>query len=162
MIHIRTTEEIELLHQAAQVVSRTLGLMAKEVKPGVTTLYLDKIAEEYIRSQGAFPSCKGYYGFPATICASVNEEVVHGIPGHRKLHDGDIISVDLVVNKDGYHGDSTITIPVGDVAPDTLKLLQVTEECLYKGIEQAVAGKHMGDLGHAVQAHAESFGYGYA
>ena len=155
MIILKSNREIEYIRAAGRITADALMLMRELAVPGVTTQELDRRCEEYIRSQGAFPSCKGYYGFPATICASVNEEVVHGIPGHRKLHDGDIISVDLVVNKDGYHGDSTITIPVGDVAPDTLKLLQVTEECLYKGIEQAVAGKHMGDLGHAVQAHAE-------
>ena len=160
MIILKSKREIEYIRAAGRITAEALLLMKELAKPGVTTGELDRRCEEYIRSRGALPSCKGYYGFPATICASVNEEVVHGIPGHRKLHDGDIISVDLVVNKDGYHGDSTVTIPVGDVAPDTLKLLQVTEECLYKGIEQAVAGKHMGDIGHAVQSYAESFGYG--
>ena len=160
MITIYTSGEIEKIAAAGKLTADTLSMLQKAVVPGISTGELDEMAEKFIRDRGGIPSCKGYEGFPATICASVNEEVVHGIPGHRKLHDGDIISVDLVVNKDGYHGDSTITIPVGSVAPETLKLLKVTEECLYKGIEQAVAGKHMGDIGQAVQQYAESFGYG--
>ena len=151
MIILKSKREIEYIRDAGRITANALALMKKLAKPGITTGELDQRCEDYIRSCGAFPSCKGYYGFPATICASVNEEVVHGIPGHRKLKDGDIISVDLVVNKNGYHGDSTVTIPVGHVNPATLKLLKVTEECLYKGIEQAVAGNHLGDIGHAVQ-----------
>ena len=160
MIILKSKREIEYIREAGRITANALQLMKKLAKPGVTTGELDQRCEEYIRSCGAFPSCKGYYGFPATICASVNEEVVHGIPGRRKLKDGDIISIDLVVNKNGYHGDSTVTIPIGHVAPATLQLLKVTEESLYKGIEQAVAGNHLGDIGHAVQAYAESFGYG--
>lgn len=157
MIILKSKREIEYIREAGRITANALQLMKKLAKPGITTGELDQRCEEYIRSCGAFPSCKGYYGFPATICASVNEEVVHGIPGHRKLKDGDIISIDLVVNKNGYHGDSTVTIPVGHVHPATLKLLKVTEESLYKGIEQAVAGNHLGDIGHAVQSYAESF-----
>ncbi|ERT60522.1 type I methionyl aminopeptidase [Megasphaera vaginalis (ex Srinivasan et al. 2021)] len=160
MIILKSKREIEYIREAGRITADALVLMRQLAKPGVTTAELDLRCEEYIRSRGAFPSCKGYYGYPATICASVNEEVVHGIPGRRKLRDGDIISVDLVVNKDGYHGDSTVTIPVGRVKPAVLQLLKVTEECLYKGIQQAVAGNHIGDIGHAVQSYAESFGYG--
>lgn len=160
MIILKSKREIEYIREAGRIIADALQLMREIAKPGITTGELDQRCEEYIRSRGAFPSCKGYYGFPATICASVNDEVVHGIPGHRKLKDGDIISIDLVVNKDGYHGDSCITIPIGHVNPHTMKLLQVTEESLYKGIEQAVAGNHLGDIGHAVQSYAESFGYG--
>ena len=155
MIILKSKREIEYIRDAGRITANALALMKKLAKPGITTGELDQRCEDYIRSCGAFPSCKGYYGFPATICASVNEEVVHGIPGHRKLKDGDIISIDLVVNKNGYHGDSTVTIPVGHVHPATLKLLKVTEESLYKGIEQAVAGNHLGDIGHAIQQFAE-------
>lgn len=160
MVILKSKREIEYIREAGKITAHALLLMKKLAKPGVTTGELDRRCEEYIRSCGAFPSCKGYYGFPATICASVNEEVVHGIPGHRKLRDGDIISVDLVVNKNGYHGDATLTIPVGYVDPKVMQLVTVTEECLQKGIEQAVTGNHLGDIGHAVQAYAESFGYG--
>ena len=160
MIILKSKREIEYIREAGRITANALQLMKQLAKPGITTGELDQRCEEYIRSCGAFPSCKGYYGFPATICASVNDEVVHGIPGRRKLKDGDIISIDLVVNKNGYHGDSTVTIPIGHVDPAVLQLLKVTEECLYKGIEQAVAGNHLGDIGHAVQSYAESFGYG--
>ncbi len=160
MIILRSKKEIECLREAGRITADTLSLMEELAKPGITTGELDRRAEEYLRSRGAFPSCKGYYGYPATICASVNEEVVHGIPGSRKLKDGDIISIDLVVNKNGYHGDSTITLPIGHVDEPVLQLLKVTEESLYKGIEQAVAGNHLGDISHAVQQHAESYGYG--
>ena len=160
MIHIRTTEEIELLHQAAQVVSRTLGLMAKEVKPGVTTLYLDKIAEEYIRSQGAIPGFLGLYGFPNTLCMSPNAQVVHGIPNDRPLQEGDIISIDCGALKNGYYGDHAYTFEVGEVAPEVKELLRVTKESLYIGIRQFRAGNRVGDVGHAIQQHCEAHGYG--
>ena len=161
MIMLKSKREIELIRAAGKITADALDLMREIAKPGISTGELDQRCEEYIRSQGALPSCKGYYGYPATICASINDEVVHGIPDFkRKLKDGDIISIDLVVNKDGYHGDSTVTLPIGDVDKATLQLLKVTEECLYKAIDQAVAGKHLGDIGHAVQEYAESFGYG--
>ena len=160
MIHIRTTEEIELLHQAAQVVSRTLGIMAKEVKPGVTTLYLDKIAEEYIRSQGAIPGFLGLYGFPNTLCMSPNAQVVHGIPNDRPLQEGDIISIDCGALKNGYYGDHAYTFEVGEVAPEVKELLRVTKESLYIGIRQFRAGNRVGDVGHAIQQHCEAHGYG--
>ena len=160
MIHIRTAEEIELLHQAAQVVSRTLGIMAKEVKPGVTTLYLDKIAEEYIRSQGAIPGFLGLYGFPNTLCMSPNAQVVHGIPNDRPLQEGDIISIDCGALKNGYYGDHAYTFEVGEVAPEVKELLRVTKESLYIGIRQFRAGNRVGDVGHAIQQHCEAHGYG--
>ena len=140
MIILKSKREIEYIREAGRITANALRLMKKLAKPGITTGELDQRCEEYIRSCGAFPSCKGYYGFPATICASVNEEVVHGIPGHRKLKDGDIISIDLVVNKNGYHGDSTVTIPVGHVHPATLKLLKVTEESSIKASNRPLPG----------------------
>jgi len=161
MIILRSKHEIECMREAGRITADALTMVRDIAQPGVSTGELDQKVEEYIRSRGAFPSCKGYYGFPATICASINEEVVHGIPNfRRKLKDGDIISIDLVVNKNGYHGDSTITVPIGDVDESVLELLRVTEESLYKGIEQAISGNHLGDISHAVQEYAESFGYG--
>ncbi len=160
MIIYKSEHEIEYIRQACKLTADTLTLLAEHVKPGVTTKELDTIAEDYIRSHGGIPSCKGYYGFPATICASVNDEVVHGIPGNRKLKNGDVISIDLVSCVNGYHGDSAITVPVGHVNPKVMRLLQVTEESLFKGIEQAVVGNRIGDISHAVQTYAESAGYG--
>lgn len=161
MIILKSSHEIEYIRQASQLTAQTLTELIKVVKPGVTTLELDQFAEEYIRSHGGIPSCKGYYGYPATICASINDEVVHGIPSaKRKLKHGDVISIDLVSSVNGYHGDSAITVPVGKVKPAVHKLLKVTEECLFKGIEQAVVGNRIGDISHAVQEYAEKHGYG--
>lgn len=161
MIILKSSHEIEYIRQASQLTAQTLTELIKVVKPGVTTLELDQFAEEYIRSHGGIPSCKGYYGYPATICASINDEVVHGIPSaKRKLKHGDVISIDLVSSVNGYHGDSAITVPVGKVKPAVHKLLKVTEESLFKGIEQAVVGNRIGDISHAVQEHAEKHGYG--
>ena len=161
MIILKSPHEIECIRKASQLRADTLTMLADMVKPGVTTLELDTIAEEYIRSHGGIPSCKGYCGFPATICASVNEEVVHGIPSaKRKLKNGDVISIDLVSSVDGYHGDSAITVPVGHVKPDVMKLLKVTEESLFKGIEQVKVGNRIGDISHAVQSYCEKYGYG--
>lgn len=160
MIILKSEHEIEYIRQASQLTAKTLTELIKHVKPGVTTKELDTIAEDYIRSHGGIPSCKGYYDYPATICASVNEEVVHGIPGNRKLKNGDVISIDLVSSINGYHGDSAITVPVGKINSKVKNLLQVTEEALFKGIEQAVVGNRIGDIAHAVQKHAEAAGYG--
>lgn len=161
MIILKSPHEIEYIRQASKLTADALTHLIAVVKPGMTTLELDTIAEEYIRSRGGVPSCKGYYGYPATICASVNEEVVHGIPSSsRKLKNGDIISIDLVSSVNGYHGDSAVTIPVGKIKPAVHKLLKVTEECLFKGIEQAVVGNRIGDISHAIQTHAEKHGYG--
>lgn len=164
MIYLKSENEIEKLRAAAQIVSRTLGQLARHIEPGVTTGYLDRVASDYIREQNARPAFKGYGGprnpFPATLCVSVNEEVVHGIPGERVLQEGDIVSIDCGVEKDGYFGDHAYTFMVGEVSDETRDLLKTTLESLYKGIEQAVHGKRMGDLSHAVQSHCEERGYG--
>ena len=159
-IRIKTDEEVELIRESSLLVGRTLAEVAKHIKPGATTLQLDAIAEEFIRDNGAEPGFKGYGGFPNTLCASLNEAVVHGIPNDRPLQDGDIISLDCGVLKNGFYGDSAYTFEVGEVAPEIKKLLSVTKECLSLAIEQAVAGKRIGDIGSAVQTHAESNGYG--
>lgn len=148
------------MRAAAQVVSRTLGVVAAEIKPGITPLALDKIAEEYIRSQGAIPGFLGLYDFPNTLCMSLNETVVHGIPSNKPLQDGDIISVDCGAILNGYYGDHAYTFEVGEVSPEIKRLLKVTKECLYLGIDQMHAGKRLGDLGYAIQKHAEDNGYG--
>jgi methionyl aminopeptidase len=148
------------MRAAAQVVSRTLGIVAAEIKPGVTPLQLDKLAETYIRDQGAEPAFLGLYGFPNTLCMSKNEQVVHGIPDNRPLVDGDIISVDCGAKLHGFYGDHAYTFAVGEVSAEVRKLLQVTLESLYLGIEQAVVGNRIGDISHAVQQHAEKNGYG--
>lgn len=160
MIHYKTREEIELIRESAQIVSRTLGVVAKEIKPGVTPLYLDKLAEEYIRDQGAEPGFLGMYDFPNTLCMSRNEAVVHGYPDDKPLEEGDIISVDCGALKNGFYGDHAYTFQVGEVDPEVKKLLDTTLECLYLGIHQMHAGKRLGDLGYAIQHHAESNGYG--
>lgn len=160
MIYIKTREEIELMREAALSVSRTLGILAKEIKPGVTSLYLDKLAEEYIRDNGGEPAFKGLYGFPNTLCMSLNEAVVHGIPNDKPFKDGDIISVDCGVKKNGFYGDHAYTFAVGEVKPEVQKLLDVTKECLYLGIEQFKNGNRVGDISYAIQTHAEKNGYG--
>lgn len=160
MIHIKTLEEIELMRESALIVSKTLGLLAKEVKPGVTTLQLDKIAEEYIRSEGAIPGFLGLYDFPNTLCMSPNAQVVHGFPTKEPLQDGDIISIDCGALKNGFYGDHAYTFEVGNVAPDTKKLLEVTKQSLYEGIREFKAGNRVGDVGFAIQNYAEKHGYG--
>jgi methionyl aminopeptidase len=156
---VKTNEEIELLRMNAMIVSRTLAEVAKHIEPGVKTITLDKIAEDYIRSQGAVPGFKGYRGFPGTLCVSVNEEVVHGIPGERVLKNGDIVSIDCGCQKDGFYGDSAYSFAVGEVSQENLALLSRTKESLFMAIEVAVAGKRVGDVGAAVQDYVESFGY---
>lgn len=161
MIFLKTDEEIELLREADLVVARTLGEVAKWIAPGVTTRKLDQVAEEYIRSQGCVPGFLGLYGYPATLCVSVNENVVHGIPGSYALEEGDIVSVDCgAVTKAGFNGDSTYTFCVGEVADDVKALLRVTKEALYAGIEKAVPGNRIGDISHAIQEYCEKRGYG--
>lgn len=160
MIYIKTREEIELMRESALMVSRTLGIIAKEVKPGVTPKFLDKIAEGFIRDNGGVPAFKGYRGFPATLCISINEAVVHGIPTDKALKEGDIISVDCGVKKNGFYGDHAYSFAVGVVKPELQKLLEVTKESLYKGIEQCIAGNRIGDISFAVQNYAEKHGYG--
>ena len=160
MIHYRTDKEIELLRQAALLVGKTLGEVGKHIRPGVRTIELDKIAEEFIRDHGAVPAFKGYEGFPASLCISVNEQVVHGIPGNYELRDGDIVSVDCGTILNGYVGDSAYTFTVGEVSEEIRLFLQRSKESLYKGIEQAVAGNRIGDIGYAVQSYVEQYGYG--
>ena len=159
MIYLKTEEEIELLREANLVVARTLGEVAKLIAPGVTTLKLDTVAEEYIRSQGAIPGFKGYGGFPSTLCVSVNETVVHGFPSNYALREGDIVSVDCGAIKDGFNGDSTYTFCVGEVSEEVMRLLKTTKESLYVGIEHAVPGNRIGDIGRAVQEYCEKRGY---
>ena len=160
MIYLKTEEEIELLRENNLLVSATLAEVGRHIKPGVTTLELDRIAEEFIRSHGAVPGFLGYGGFPNTLCVSVNENVVHGIPSNYALREGDIVSVDCGTILKGFYGDSAYTFCVGEVAPEVKQLLDVTKEALYKGVEQAVAGNRVGDISAAVQAHAEHYGYG--
>uniref|UniRef100_A0AB33IRF5 Methionine aminopeptidase n=1 Tax=Prevotella sp. GTC17253 TaxID=3236793 RepID=A0AB33IRF5_9BACT len=165
-ISLKTDDEIELMRKANRLVGATLAELAKHIKPGVTTLHLDTIAEEFIRDHGAVPTFKNFpnpYGepFPASICTSVNEVVVHGIPSEQTiLKDGDIISIDCGTLLDGYNGDSAYTFCVGEVAEETRQLLKITKESLYLGIEQAVAGNRVGDIGYAVQHYCETSGYG--
>jgi methionyl aminopeptidase len=160
MIKYKTPQEIEIMREAAQIVSRTLGLVAKHMKPGVTPKYLDKLAEDYIRSQNAIPGFLGLYGCPSTLLISVNEQVVHGLPTDRPFQDGDIVSVDCGSVYKGYYGDHAYTFEIGDVKPEVKKLLEVTKECLYLGIEQATVANRIEDIGWAIQQHAEKHGYG--
>jgi len=160
MIKIKTLTEIELIRQSALLVSKTLGLLAKEVKPGVTTLYLDKLAEEFIRDNGGIPGFLGLYDFPNTLCMSPNAQVVHGIPNNTPLEDGDIISIDCGVLMNGYFGDHAYTFEVGEVDEDTRKLLHITKESLYEGIRAFKIGNRVGDIGYAIQSHVEKHGYG--
>ncbi len=159
MIPIKTDEEIEVQRKSSLLVGKTLAEVAKSVRPGVTTLKLDTIAETFIRDHGAVPGFKGYGGFPGSLCISVNDEVVHGIPGDRVLKDGDIVSIDCGTLMNGFYGDSAYTFAVGEVSEDILDLLKRTKESLYLAIEQTVAGKRIGDIGNAVQTYVEGFGY---
>jgi len=156
----KTEDEIELIRQSSLLVGKTLAELASRIKPGVTTLELDRIADEFIRDHGAYPGFNGYRGYPNSICASVNSAVVHGVPGSAPLKEGDVVSIDIGVVKDGFWGDSAYTFAVGEVKPDVRRLLEVTLECLDLAVEQAVAGKRLGDIGFAVQSHAEAHGYG--
>ncbi len=160
MIILKTAEEIELMRESALVVSRTLGLMAELIEPGVTPKELDRRAEEYIRDQGAEPGFLGLYDCPSTLLTSVNDAVVHGLPTETPLKEGDIVSVDCGALMNGFYGDHAYTFAVGEIAADTRKLLDVTLESLYKGIEQCRDGNRVGDIGFAVQVHAERHGYG--
>ena len=160
MIYYKTEEEIGLIRNSSLLVAKTHAEIAGLIKPGINTLALDKIAEEFIRDNGGVPAFKGYGGFPNTLCMSPNDQVVHGIPNDRVLEDGEILSVDCGVVMNGYFGDSAFTYEVGEVDTETKKLLKVTKESLYKGIEMAISGNRIGDIGYAIQKHAESFGYG--
>ncbi|PLW94263.1 MAG: type I methionyl aminopeptidase [Marinilabiliales bacterium] len=155
----KTEEEILLLKKSSLLVGKTLGEVALHLKPGVTTKKIDEIAEQYIRDNGGIPGFKGYSGYPATLCISVNDEVVHGIPGPRVIKDGDVVSVDCGVILNGYYGDYAYTFIVGESDEKTQKLVNVTKESLYKGIEQAVTGNTIGDIGYAIQLHVERNGF---
>ena len=161
MVAPKTEEAIELLRINGELTSKTLAEVGKWVAPGVTTAKLNEVAETFIRDHGAVPNFLDYDGYPSAICASVNDVVVHGFPSDKVvLQEGDIVSIDLGTLYKGYNGDSAYTFPVGEVDAETRKLLEVTKASLYKGIEQAVAGNRVGDIGHAVQSYAESFGFG--
>jgi len=159
MVYLRTAEEIEILRENNQLVSKTLAEVAKAVKPGVTTLELDEVAEAFIRDNGAEPGFLGYQGFPNTLCTSVNSQVVHGIPNSTPLNEGDIVSVDCGVKKHGYYGDTAYTFGVGEIAAELKVLLETTKESLYEGVKAATHGKRIGDIGHAVQQYCETRGY---
>ena len=159
MIYYKTEEEIELIRESSLLVAKTHAEVAKLIVPGVTTIELDRIAEEFIRDHGGVPAFKGYSGFPNTLCVSPNEQVVHGIPNSDPLQSGTILSLDCGVKKNGFFGDSAFTYEVGEVHEEVRNLLNVTRDALYKGIEQAVSGNRIGDIGYAVQLHAERNGY---
>ena len=152
-IILKSIDEIKLMHESAQLVSKTLGLIAKEIKPGVTTLFLDKLAEEFIRDNGGKPGFLGMYDFPNTLCVSPNYEVVHGIPNNKPLCDGDIISIDCGVLKNGFYGDHAYTFKIGQVSDKVEKLLDTALESLYIGIQEFKLGNRVGDISHAIQAH---------
>lgn len=160
MIIVKTAEEIELMRESALIVSKTLGMLAKEVQPGVTTLQLDTLAENFIRDHGGIPGFLGLYDFPNTLCMSPNAQVVHGIPNDTPLNEGDIISIDCGVLKNDFYGDHAYTFEVGEVAPETKKLLDITKESLYVGIREFKKGNRVGDVGYAIQKFTEDHGYG--
>ncbi len=159
-LYYKTKEEIELIRESSLLVGKALAEVAKVIKPGVSTLFLDKVAYEFINDNNAVPAFLNYNGFPNSLCISVNEAVVHGIPGKYELKDGDIVSVDCGVVKNGFFGDSAYTFAIGEVKAEVLKLLAITKESLYKAIDTAVVGKRLGDIGDAVQSLAEANGYG--
>ncbi len=160
MIIPKTREEIELMRESALLVSKTLGLIASEIGPGVTTLHLDKIAEEFIRDNGGVPGFLGLYGFPNTLCVSPNAQVVHGIPNNNPLQEGDVISIDCGVLKNEFYGDHAYSFEIGEVTPDIKKLLRITKESLYEGIREFKAGNRVEDVGNAIQKYCENHGYG--
>jgi methionyl aminopeptidase len=159
MIIGKSRKEIEKMRAAGKLVGQVLQHLIAMVEPGITTIEVDRAAEQMIRDAGALPTFKGYHGFPYSICASVNDEVVHGFPSEYKLKDGDIFSIDCGVTLEAFVGDTATTVPVGNVAPEWLRLIQITDECLERAIEQCRPGKHLGDIGWAVQEHAETHGY---
>lgn len=159
MIYIKSDAEIAVMEKAGRIVAETLAKIEQVVKPGITTKELDRIAEEYIVSCGARPSFKGHYGYPATICSSINEEVVHGIPGEKILQEGDIVSIDCGACYEGFHGDAARTFPVGKISDEAKKLIEVTRDSFFEGLKYAVVGNRIGDISHAVQTYAESNGF---
>ena len=160
MIHIKTEKEIDLMREPCRIVKDTLAFVGTKIRAGMTTKELDTLIERFIRSEGAYPSCLGYGGFPASACISVNEVVVHGIPDDRVIREGDIVSVDLCAYKNGYHGDACRTFCIGQVSPEKKQLVKVTEECFFQAIKGLRAGTPLYDIGYRVQKYAESFGYG--
>ena len=158
-VFLRGKEEIDAIRAAARLVAQTLVMLGQEVRPGVSTASLDQLAEAFIRDHGARPAFKGYRGFPASICSSINNEVVHGIPGSRTLVEGDIVGVDVGVEKAGYYGDAAFTFAVGTVKDDATRLLQVTREALMRGVAEAKAGNRVGDISHAIQSYVEAHGF---
>lgn len=158
-ITIKTENQIAKMRRAGQLLAKTEELIAKAIAPGVTTAYLDQLAEDYIRSQGGIPSFKGYGGFPATLCTSINEEVVHGIPGKRILKEGDILSVDMGCILEGYHGDMARTYAVGEISAEAKKLIEVTKQSFFEGIKFAKEGNHLNDIGSAIQKYVEKNGF---
>src|SRR5579884_3246705 len=160
MITIKSTREIEKMRRSGKVTAKVLADLMRAAQPGVTTRELDEIAERGIRSMGGVPTFKGYHGYPCSICTSINSEVVHGIPGSYALQEGDLLSIDIGTTLDGYVSDSAVTVPIGKIASNAERLMRVTQECLMAGIAQMYKGKHLGDIGHAVQQHAESHGFG--
>ncbi|GAA0071502.1 type I methionyl aminopeptidase [Clostridium sardiniense] len=159
MILIKDDLALDLMRKAGKIVGETLLLLENEIKPGISTKELDRIAEEFIREQGAIPSFKGLYGFPASLCISVNNQVVHGIPGGYILKDGDIVSIDCGAYLDGFHGDAARTFPVGNVSEDAKRLIQVTRDCFFEGIKFAQIGNRLTDISHAIQSHVEVNGF---
>ncbi|MFN2395499.1 MAG: type I methionyl aminopeptidase [Bacteroidales bacterium] len=160
MIEYKSESEIELIRESSLLVAKTLGEVAKNIRPGIKTIELDQIAEEFIRDNGAVPGFKGYQGVSGTLCVSPNEQIVHGIPGNRELKEGEIVSIDCGVFKNGFYGDSAYTFAIGEIDDATRRLLYTTYQCLYLGIEKAVEGNTLGDISHAIQNHAENTGYG--
>ena len=160
MVHVKSEKEIDLMREPCKIVRDTLDFVGSKIQAGMSTLEVNELVERYIRASGANPSCLGYGGFPASACISVNEMVVHGIPDGRILQEGDIVSVDVVADKNGYHGDACRTFCIGSVAPEVRKLVKVTEECFFKAIEGLQEGTPLFNIGYAVQQHAESHGYG--
>ena len=159
MIVIKNDQQIELMRKAGKIVGETLLLVEKNIKPGITTAELDRIAEEFITKHGAKPSFKGLYGFPASLCISVNEQVVHGIPGRYVLQEGDIVSVDCGAEIEGYHGDAARTFAVGNVSEEAKKLIEATEQSFFKGIEKAMPGNRLSDISHEIQSYVEASGF---
>ncbi|MBY0754746.1 type I methionyl aminopeptidase [Clostridium sardiniense] len=159
MILIKDDLALDLMRKAGKIVGETLLLLENEIKPGISTKELDRIAEEFIREQGAIPSFKGLYGFPASLCISVNNQVVHGIPGGYILKDGDIVSIDCGAYLDGFHGDAARTFPVGNASEDAKRLIQVTRDCFFEGIKFAQIGNRLTDISHAIQSHVEANGF---
>jgi methionyl aminopeptidase len=160
MIYLKSSSEIDLMRIAGRIVAETLLKVEEQIRPGITTKELDRIAENYIISCGARPSFKGLYGFPATLCISINEEIVHGIPGERVLEEGDIISIDCGAYYKNFHGDAARTFPIGKISPEAQKLIDVTRDSFFEGIKFATIGNRIGDIANAIQIYVEAFGYG--